>query len=165
MWVDLSCFYITKHYEFNSKMQHTKRMGGKLCPLFKCRIHLENSIPFPIIILWGIITMLCCLMFITGSPLNFFVNSLQLPGFLSAENCVVLYHVQTYQFATFLNSIRKSFKYKNDYVTPVLLIHFPSTILSIFSISQFFCLFHPQISVLTLCFIFLLKLTQKLCRP
>lgn len=51
--------------------------------------------------------MFRCLMFITGSPLKFFVNSLQLPEFLSAENCVVLYHVYTYQFATFLNSIRK----------------------------------------------------------
>lgn len=40
-------------------------------------------------------------------PFEIFVNSLQLPEFLSAENCVVLYHVYTYQFATFLNSIRK----------------------------------------------------------
>lgn len=54
-------------------------------------------------------------------------------------------------------NLKNSFKYKNDYVTHVLLIHFPSTfsILSIFGISQFFCLFHPLISVLTLCFIFL----------
>lgn len=51
--------------------------------------------------------MLCCLMFITAFPLKFFVNSLQLPEFLSAENCVVLYHMYTYQFAAFPNSIRK----------------------------------------------------------